>query len=105
MSSMASEPRIAAVRRFNRFYTRKIGVLDEGMLDSDFNLVEVRVLYELAHRDRPTMASIREDLGVDAGYLSRTIAKLVRLGLVARVPLASDRRQSGLGLTAAGKKA
>jgi len=102
---MATEPRIAAVRRFNRFYTRRIGVLDEGVLHSELSLTEVRVLYELAHRDGPSAAALRRELGLDAGYLSRIVAKFERRGLVKRVPSQTDRRQSGLVLTPAGKKA
>ena len=94
----------AAVRRFNRFYTRRIGVLDETLLESPFSLTEVRVLYEIAHRDRPTATEIREELGLDRGYLSRLLAGLARAGLVRRRQSARDGRESLLSLTAAGRK-
>lgn len=95
----------AAVRRFNRFYTRRIGVLDETLLESPFSLTEVRVLYEIAHRDRPTATQIREELGLDRGYLSRLLAGLARAGLVRRRQSARDGRESLLSLTAAGRRA
>ncbi|MEO8432358.1 MAG: helix-turn-helix domain-containing GNAT family N-acetyltransferase [Acidobacteriota bacterium] len=94
-----------AVRRFNRFYTRRIGVLEETLLRSPFSLAEVRLLYEIAHRDRPTAAKIRADLGLDRGYVSRLVGGLERRGLVRRRRSASDGRESPLSLTAAGRKA
>ena len=94
---------IAAVRRFNRFYTRVIGALDEGHLSSPFSLAEVRVLYELAHRDLPNATDIGRDLRLDAGYLSRMLRTLEQRGLVARTPSLSDGRQSLLSLTAEGR--
>lgn len=96
---------IESVRAFNRFYTRQIGLLDEGWLDSEFTLTECRVLYELAHRDKPTAAQIGASLALDAGYLSRILAKFERRKLVRRTASKQDTRVVHLTLTAAGRKA
>ena len=92
------------IRRFNRFYTRQIGVLDEHLLRSQFSLTEVRVLYEIAHRRRPTAAELREDLGLDRGYLSRILRGFGRRGLVRAAASPSDGRQSLLSLTQLGQR-
>jgi len=96
---------IAAVRAFNRFYTRKLGVLDQQLLKSPFSLSEARVLYELAQRDNPAAKEIGIELGLDPGYLSRIIQNFDENGLITRKPLPSDRRQYRLSLTAKGRQA
>jgi DNA-binding MarR family transcriptional regulator/GNAT superfamily N-acetyltransferase len=96
---------IAAVRAFNRFYTRKLGVLDQQLLKSPFSLSEARVLYELAQRDNPAAKEIGIELGLDPGYLSRIIQNFDANGLITRKPLRSDRRQYRLSLTAKGRQA
>src|SRR5215472_5406983 len=86
------DAQVSAVRRFNRFYTRKIGVVD-GMASSPFSLAEARVLYELAHREHPTATDIRKELGLDAGYLSRILAGFERSRFVRRESSVRDERQ------------
>jgi len=98
------ESRVAAVRRFNRFYTQKIGALGEGHLASAYSLTEVRVLYELAHRDAPTASELGRTLGLDAGYLSRILRRFTQLALVRRVRSKSDSRHVHLHLTKKGER-
>lgn len=94
---------VGAVRAFNRFYTRKIGVVD-GMASSPLSLAEAHVLYELAHRERPTATDIHKELGLDAGYLSRILRGFERQKIVARTPSKNDERQKFLSLTAKGRR-
>jgi DNA-binding MarR family transcriptional regulator/N-acetylglutamate synthase-like GNAT family acetyltransferase len=97
--------RIDAVRRFNRFYTRKIGVLEERLLRSPFSLAEARVVYELGQRATATASELSRELSLDAGYLSRLLGALEERGIVAKAPSPSDGRQSLLSLTVAGRQA
>jgi len=101
----ATDP-VAAVRAFNRFYTRRIGVLDEGLSRTEFSLAEARLLWELAHADAPLGASqLARELRLDLGYLSRLLKGLRERGLVRARANPADARQSLLSLTAAGKRA
>jgi DNA-binding MarR family transcriptional regulator/N-acetylglutamate synthase-like GNAT family acetyltransferase len=110
-----AERRIADIRRFNRFYTQKIGVLQEGLLDSAYSLAEVRVLYELAHwRDEadrdattpsPSASRLATRLGLDEGYLSRLLRGFEKQRLILRKPSPDDGREQILSLTPRGRKA
>ena len=100
-----TDDQVAAVRGFNRFYTRKLGMLDQHLAQSPFSLSEARVLYELAHREDAAARDIGLELGLDAGYLSRIVQKFDDDGLIARKPLPTDRRQIRLNLTAKGRQA
>jgi DNA-binding MarR family transcriptional regulator/GNAT superfamily N-acetyltransferase len=97
--------RVAAMRQFNRFYTRRIGVVQEGLLGSPYSLAEVRVLYELAHRDGLAASDLAAELALDAGYLSRILKRFARRGLVGRTRSAADARVRPLALTAKGRVA
>jgi DNA-binding MarR family transcriptional regulator/predicted N-acetyltransferase YhbS len=101
----ATEPRIAAIRRFSRFYTTVIGALQEGLLQSRFSLTEARVLFELANRDGATASTLGRELGLDAGYLSRILQRFEQERLLVRQVSETDRRQSVLALTEAGRTA
>ena len=96
---------ISAVRAYNRFYTRQLGVLGQRLLESPFSLSEARVLYELSHRDGAAAKEIGIELDLDAGYLSRIVQKFDDDGLIARKPLPTDRRQHQLNLTVKGRQA
>jgi DNA-binding MarR family transcriptional regulator/GNAT superfamily N-acetyltransferase len=95
---------IHAIRRFNRFYTRQIGVLQEHLLESQFSLTEVRVLYELAHRKQLTAGELCQDLGLDRGYLSRMLQNFESQGWIKTTPSSEDRRRVFLAITAKGRK-
>ena len=105
MMGTAFDRRVAELRRFNRFYTQKIGVLGEGLLDSAFSLTEARVLYEIALAEHQTAADLGKRLGLDRGYLSRILRGFERRGLICRTASAADRRLSLLALTAQGGSA
>ncbi|MGI8525207.1 MAG: MarR family winged helix-turn-helix transcriptional regulator, partial [Pseudolabrys sp.] len=103
--TVVSPERVAAVRRFNRFYTQHLGVLQEDWLDTPFSLTEARVLYELSRRKKATATEIGSELGLDAGYLSRLLRSFEKKKLITRVPSPDDARQSLIALTANGRKA
>src|SRR5271156_5005048 len=96
---------IAKFRHFNRMYTRYIGTLNEGLLNSDYSLAEARVLYELANRAAPKASEIAEGLGMDPGYLSRLLGKFDRDGLLQKKTSEQDARFAELVLTTRGKTA
>ena len=104
MPSRDREQRIAAVRRFNRFYTRQIGVLRKTFLDSSYSLGEARVLYEIVSGRSPTASDIGRALDLDAGYLSRVLRNFEKRGLIQRKVSTSDARQSHLALSPRGRK-
>jgi DNA-binding MarR family transcriptional regulator/predicted GNAT family acetyltransferase len=105
VSCAATEPRIAAIRRFSRFYTTVIGALQEGLLQSRFSLTEARVLFELANREGATASMLGRELRLDAGYLSRILQRFEQERLLVRAVSDADRRQSVLALTDAGRAA
>lgn len=102
--AVAETSRVDAVREFNRFYTAQIGVLQEGLLESRFSLTEVRVLYELAHRESPTAKDLAADLDLDPGYLSRILLRFKQRRLITQKPSKEDARQRLLSLTATGRR-
>ena len=95
---------VEAVRRFNRFWTHRVGVLQEGYLESPFSMTEVRVLYELAHSEGTTASELGKELGLDAGYLSRILRGFQESGLIAKKPSETDGRRTLLRLTEAGRE-
>lgn len=99
-----SDDPVRAIRRFNRFYTRQIGVLNEHLLHSQFSLTEVRVLYELAHRRHLTAVELCRDLDLDRGYLSRMLQNFQDKGWIKTATAPDDRRKVFLALTASGRK-
>jgi len=105
VSDVDIETRIAAVRRFNRFFTRRLGVLREGLLHTPYSLTESRILYEIANRDHVIAADLSKELGLDPGYLSRMLDRLEQQGLIQKVQSPSDGRQRLLRLTPDGEEA
>ena len=105
MTKTGLHQRVETVRRFNRFYTKQIGVLHEKLLRSPFSLTEGRVIYELAHHEQTTATELVNELGLDGGYVSRILRKFEKRGLLAKQPSATDGRLSILQLTGKGRKA
>ena len=105
MSQQNSEREVAAVRAFNRFYTRKLGIIEPKLLHSPFTLQEARIMYEIRHRPACTATDLTRDLGLDPGFLSRTLQGLERRQIVARKPSKDDGRVNELSLTAKGRSA
>src|SRR5215831_6869218 len=95
---------VARVREFNRFYTKQIGVLQEGMLKSPYSLTELRIMYELLHGNVTTASELSELLGVNRGYLSRVLKRFKSLGLIERTRSVSDGRELLLRLTTKGRR-
>lgn len=107
LAQAANDPdpaaQVAGVRSFNRFWTRTIGALNKGLLDSPYSLTEVRVIFELAHKDGLSSSDVRAGLGLDSGYLSRILARLTADGIVTSAPSDSDGRRRFLALTRHGR--
>ena len=96
---------VASVRQFSRFFTQRMGVLEEGLLASPFTLAQARVLFELGTRPNLTAKDLIDSLGLDRGYLSRILQGFVKLRLLATKPSAIDARRTDLSLTPKGRKA
>jgi DNA-binding MarR family transcriptional regulator/N-acetylglutamate synthase-like GNAT family acetyltransferase len=96
---------IKSIRHFNRFYTRQIGVLNQGLLDSPYSLTEARVIYELAQKETCTATELGSQLNLDMGYLSRILANFQKKGLLQKEPSPQDKRQSLLRLSPSGQAA
>ncbi len=99
-----SPAHVRTVREFSRFYTRRLGTLDEGLLDTPWSLTEARIVFELGQSASTDMAALRGALALDSGYLSRILAKFDAAGLIARTTSAEDARRQSLALTVAGRK-
>src|SRR5260370_7998648 len=98
-------PHTESFRSFNRFYARQIGLLRKGSLDRSLCLTEFRSIYESGDGDEPTGRELSKELGIDAGYLSRTLLRFRKRGLIQRKPSSDDRRQAHLSLTKRGRQA
>src|SRR5580698_3617643 len=105
ISDSTLESQVAAVRGFSRFYTSKLGIIEPKLLDSPWTLQEARIIYEIAARQQCTATELVGALGLDAGFLSRTLQALQRRQIVARKPSKTDRRVTELALTAKGRAA
>ena len=105
MATQQSDREISAVRAFNRFYTRKLGLIEPKLLHSPFTLQEARIMYEIAHRSACTATDLTRDLGLDPGFVSRTLQGLQRRQIVTRRPSKDDGRVNELSLTAKGRTA
>jgi len=103
MAESSLHQHVDDVRHFNRFYTRQIGLLQQGYLNSPFSLTEVRVLYELAHHDATTATVLCRELDLDPGYLSRILRGFLKRGLIDRQTSRDDGRQSVVRLTPRGQ--
>src|SRR5215813_5813035 len=101
-AEISSPSPVSAIRHFNRYYTSQIGLLQQGLLDSNLSLTEVRILYELAHREGVTATNLCAELNLDPGYLSRILANFQKRAWISRKPSPGDRRQSQLALTSKG---
>jgi DNA-binding MarR family transcriptional regulator/GNAT superfamily N-acetyltransferase len=101
----ADDAAVAAVRRFNRFYTNVIGLLRGKYLDTPYSLTEARLLFELARRDTSEVADLRRTVDIDAGYLSRILARFEADGLITRQRSAADARRQVIRLTGTGRSA
>lgn len=99
------ESNIDAIRRYNRFFTRQVGVLREKLLHTPYSLTEARILFEIAHSDTRTASDLAQELGLDTGYISRILSKLDQQGLITKTRAVSDGRQFILRLTLIGEKA
>src|SRR6266446_8233139 len=99
------ESQVAAIRAFSRFYTRKFGIIEPRLLDSPWTLQEARIIYEIAERQTCTATDLTRALGLDAGFMSRTLQALQRRQVLARKPSKTDRRATELALTAKGRAA
>ena len=95
---------VAAVRRYNRFYTQRFGLLNERLLGSPWSLTHARLLYELAHREAPAAGELARDLALDPGYVSRILRRFEAAGLIERRRDVNDARRSHLLLTPTGRK-
>ena len=105
MADSQLDRRIETVRRFNRFYTKQIGVLREGLLESKYSLTQARIIYELAHRNATSASELSAELGLDPGYLSRLLRGLENQDLIVKKRFPDDRRRSLIGLSREGKAA